>query len=64
MGAGAIVDALSKGGKKLDCYDGRLVRLCKNLGFEEPERFPWAERYAHPTWNYERFVRPDVVMLE
>lgn len=64
IGATLVLDAVARGGKKLDCLGEHLAKLYKDLGFEEVGREPWNDEYAPPDWNYERDGRPDVIYLK
>lgn len=39
-GAGVVVDAIKRGAKKLDCFDGALPKYYKRFGFKEIQREP------------------------
>ena len=56
--------AISRGGNKLNCFDGFLPEFYSDLGFQESGRISWDDQYAPAGWNYEKFGRPDVVTME
>lgn len=58
-----VQQAIREGAKRLDCYDGHLVRLYKRNGFVETGRVPWDWQYADPRWRKE-WGEPDVVFME
>ena len=64
LGSVAVVDALSRGGKTLDCYAGHLDELYKSLDFKETRRIKWNDKSAPKDWNYAEEGRPDVVFLK
>lgn len=61
LGSLAIMDAVIKGGTKLDAYDGHLIQLYGSLGFKETERFSWDPQYKPEGWTG---GTPDVVYME
>lgn len=64
MGAHAVQNAISRGAKSLDCFDGYLVDFYGRMGFVEVERIPFNDDYAPDGWDYESLGRPDVVIME
>lgn len=58
----ALVDAISKGGRTLDCYDGHLNDRYAQFGFVETGRMKFNPAYAHG-WDTEKFDMPDVVFM-
>ena len=63
-GVNALVEAIAKGGKTLDCIDGRLADYYHKFGFTEINRVAWNDQYAPKGWNYEKYGRPDIVFFE
>jgi hypothetical protein len=59
-----ISTAVEYGAERLNCFDTELVSLYERHGFETVERIKWNEEYAPDDWDYERFGRPDVVIME
>ena len=59
----AVLSAIARGGTKLDCYAGKLVKFYSLLGFVEYERWDWDDQYKPDNWDYEEFNRPDVVLM-
>lgn len=64
LGAAAVRDALRRGVRRLDCFDGFLPGFYSRLGFAERGRAAWDEHYAPGSWDYGRYGRPDVVFME
>lgn len=68
-GRAAIEEAKRQGGTHLDCFGGnpkkvgKLVEFYTELGFKEYDRWPWDDQYAPEGWDYEKFGRPDVVLM-
>lgn len=56
--------ALQMGARRLDCFEPYLPRLYGRHGFQETDRYQWDDKYAPPLWDYARFGRPDVVVME
>lgn len=63
-GKAAIVEAIARGARTLDCFDGHLPTLYGKFGFVEIHRVPWDDQYAPAGWDYNRYGRPDVVFME
>lgn len=64
VGPVLIADAVSKGGRKLSCFELYLPEFYGNMGFKEVTRDVWKDQYAPRGWNYERDDRPDIVYME
>ncbi|MCP4437127.1 MAG: hypothetical protein GY812_16715 [Actinomycetia bacterium] len=62
-GVEALFSAIEMGAASLDCFDGFLPGYYKSFGFVETERLTWDDQYAPAGWNYDKFRRPDVVMM-
>ena len=58
-----IFEALRRGGKTLDCFDGYLTERYTQFGFEETGRMKFNPEMAPPGWNHERDGAPDVVFM-
>jgi len=61
-----IIQAVTQGGVKLDCYGGTetnsgLPRMYAQAGMIPVARVAFADEFADPEWNYERDGRPDVI---
>lgn len=63
IGDALIQDAIRNGAKKLDCYDGFLVKLYRKHGFIEVGRDKWNEEYRPEGW-LDSDRTPDVVYME
>jgi hypothetical protein len=67
-GAGqeAAIEALVRGGKTLDCYNGFLAKNYRRFSFVEnkSKRAKWDDQYAPEGWNYEQHGKPDIVYFE
>ena len=59
----AIADAIARGAKTLDCFDGYLPDLYSKAGFEAYGRVPFDDDYASPSWDYASDGRPHVVFM-
>lgn len=65
LGKALVSDAISRGGTKLDCYDGFLSRnYYPKFGFKKVGADRWADEFAPPNWNYKKYGRPDVVYMK
>lgn len=62
-GADAMLQAMRRGGKMLDCYDGFLPAFYTKFGFEETNRMKFNREYALPSWDFEKIGEPDVVFM-
>lgn len=63
-GAEAVIDAISKGAKTLDCFSGHLDNYYRQFGFTETRREKWNDKFAPGNWNFIRDGRPDIVHME
>ena len=64
IGKEALDFAISKGGRRLDCYDGYLTDYYSKHGFKETGREAWNDKYAPKNWDYKKDGTPDVVYME
>lgn len=63
-GFAGMLDAIARGGTKLDCFDGWLAQeFYPRFGFVEYDRWPWDDQYKPKDWDYEEFNRPDVILM-
>jgi len=63
QGTIAIKSAIAKGAKTLDCFDGPLTKIYKEVGFVEYKRLPWDEQYKPLGWSHTKYDEPDVVFM-
>ena len=63
-GKEALDYAITKGGKKLFCFDGFLKEYYEKQGFRVVKRVRWNQDLAPDKWNYEKYGKPDVIWLE
>ena len=63
-GAFGLLSALAEGGTKLDNFDTGLSGIYHDAGFRDVNRMAFADEYAPPGWDYEKWGRPDVVEME
>jgi len=64
IGKELVKKAVKRGADHLNCFDGFLVDYYSDLGFSEINRIEWDEDYAPDNWDYGKFGKPDVVMME
>lgn len=64
-----LLNAIANGGDHLDCYvlqpevsPSNLGRIYAQLGFEPVAYLRFNREYADPSWDYDSFGEPDVVM--
>lgn len=64
-----LLNAIAEGGDHLDCYvlqpevsPSNLGRIYAQLGFEPVAYLRFNREYADPSWDYDSFGEPDVVM--
>ncbi len=64
-----LLNAIANGGNHLDCYvlqpevsPSNLGRIYAQLGFEPVAYLRFNREYADPSWDYDSFGEPDVVM--
>jgi len=63
-GAKAIRSAIENGATNLECFDGKLPTIYSRYGFTVVERYSWDDSLAPATWNYEKFGKPDFVVMK
>lgn len=63
-GREAVDYAISKGARKLSCFDGFLCKYYERWGFEVVKAERWDDELAPIGWDYEKYGRPNVVWLE
>jgi hypothetical protein len=63
-GREAIDHAITKGARKVFCFDGFLRKYYERWGFVEVKREDWSEDLAPAGWDYETYGRPCMVWLE
>ncbi|MBI9078298.1 MAG: hypothetical protein JEY79_01000 [Pseudodesulfovibrio sp.] len=63
-GVEAMLEAISKGAKRLDCVDGMLRKYYSYFGFVETQRVPWDDAQAPKGWDYATHGKPDIIFLE
>ena len=61
-GQAALADAISRGGRTLDAYDGYLPALYSRYGFVETHRSPYNEKFADDKLGPIK-DKPDVVLM-
>lgn len=62
IAADLVGEAIGKGARTLDCYDGHLPGYYRQFGFEETGRIKFNPEFAHG-WDIEKHGRPDVVFM-
>jgi hypothetical protein len=64
-GRQAVVDAIARGAKTLDCfaYNDFLPKYYAKFGFKETGRVKFDRQYAPANWDYDKFGEPDVVFM-
>lgn len=63
-GAEAICDAIARGARTLDCFDGFLPMYYTKFGFVKVREISWDDQYAPKSWDYGKLGRPNVVFME
>jgi hypothetical protein len=63
LGTELVIDAISKGVKTLDAFDGFLIDYYEQFGFEEANRVKWDDKFAPPNWDLTKKGRPDIVFM-
>ena len=63
-GGEAIIDAIVRGGKTCDCFDGALPKIYERFGFVRVRDISWDDQYAPANWDYAKWGRPNVVFME
>jgi hypothetical protein len=61
-GTEAMLSAILRGGRTLDCYDGFLPSFYSQFGFVETGRMKFNPEYAHG-WDTAKYDSPDVVFM-
>lgn len=66
--SGTVGNAISNGGRRLDCFDTFLPKIYGSLGFKPVARIPFNTEYAPETWDYDIMKPyhdgcPDVVFM-
>lgn len=64
IGSELVEKAVRRGADHLNCFDGKLVDYYMDLGFSEVNRIEWDDEYAPEGWDYGKFGKPDVVIME
>lgn len=64
LGESLVIHSISRGARRLFCYDTELVSLYQKFGFTESDRAPWNDDLASDDWDYETYGKPDVVWME
>jgi len=59
----AIEEAISQGGRTLDCYAGYLPQFYAEHGFRETGRMAFNPAFANPRWDFDKHGQPDVVFM-
>jgi len=63
-GYGAMLEAIRRGGTKLDCFDGFLAdEFYPDFGFEEYKALTWDDKYAPAGWDKGKFDTPDIILM-
>ena len=62
-GVDGMVEAIDRGGRTGDAFDGFLPGLYAQLGLEETGRVKFNDDYAPKGWDFDRDDRPDVVFM-
>ena len=63
-GREAVDYAITKGARKVSCFNGFLRKYYERWGFRVVKRESWNEDLAPLGWDYDRYGKPDVVWLE
>ena len=58
-----LPEAVSLGGRYLDCFDGMLPCLYAKYGFVPVAKLPFDPDYAPEDWNYARDKTPDIIFM-
>ncbi len=62
-GTAAVIDAISRGAKTLDCIGDALAVLYSKVGFVAYRAQRWSDEHAPNGWPYERRGRPDIYFM-
>ena len=57
-----MAEAVRRGARTLDCFDGDLTTLYASFGFVESSRMRFVEEFAPPSWK-KGDPKPDVVRM-
>lgn len=63
LGDEIVTDAIARGARWLNCFDGYLPTLYGRFGFKETDRASWNPDFAPQEWSYERFGKPDFLEM-
>ncbi len=63
-GIDAVIDAIGRGAKTLDCYDGYLKKYYEEFGFKEYKSDPWNDLYTPENWNLKTYGKPDIIYMK
>lgn len=61
LGQEMMLQALDKGGNRLDHFDGKLTDLYGEVGFTPITKVEFNREFAPDGWNYERDGTPDII---
>ena len=62
---GAMLDHLvANGARRLDCLGDDLRAIYERHGFRVTETLPWDDQYAPAGWDYAKYGRPNVYVME
>ena len=64
IGARAVIEAISRGAKTLDCLGDGLGFFYARFGFVATKAILWDDAQAPRNWNYEKNDRPNVFFME
>ena len=64
LGKKLVIDAIAKGVKTLNCFDGFLPKYYIQFEFVEVDRIKWNDSYAPKNWDYVKKGRPDIVYMK
>jgi hypothetical protein len=64
IGKELVMDAIVRGGRTLDCFDGFLPKYYKKFGFEVTGRDKFNPKFSSPHWNTKEHGKPDVVYMK
>jgi hypothetical protein len=64
LGKKLVINAIKKGVRTLNCFDGFLPKYYAQFGFVETNRIKWNNKYAPKNWNYVEKGKPDIVYME
>jgi len=64
VGKAMLVDAIARGAQRLDCIGPDLAEIYTRFGFLAVRAVKWDDRYARKDWDYEKYNRPDIILME